>query len=65
MADQPENKIVDKRVVARYLRKGLLDPKEHERYLKGLTDLADQAAPVEASMEHAAPEEDDEPGEPA
>jgi hypothetical protein len=65
MADQPENKVVDKRVVARYLRKGLLDPKDHERYLKGLSDLAADAVPVESSMEHAVDAEDDEAGEPA
>jgi hypothetical protein len=57
MADQPENKLVDKRVAHRYVRKGLLDEKEYERHVKGLPDLAERAVPVEASFEHA--EEDD------
>ncbi len=47
-----ENKVVDKRVAQRYVRKGLLDEKEYERHLKGLKDLADEAMPVESVMEH-------------
>ena len=52
MADQPENKTVDKRVALRYVRKGIVDEKDYERYVKSLPDLAEQAMPVEASMEH-------------
>ena len=51
MADQPENKVVDKRVAQRYVRKGVLDEKDYEKHIKGLPDLADRAAPVEASIE--------------
>jgi hypothetical protein len=51
MADQFENKQIDKRVVHRYLKKGLVDDKEFDRLLKSLPDLAEQAMPVEASME--------------
>jgi hypothetical protein len=47
-----ENKIIDKRVAHRYVRKGLLDEKDYERHLKGLKDLADEAVPVESVMEH-------------
>ncbi|BDG03597.1 hypothetical protein [Anaeromyxobacter oryzae] len=46
-----ENKLVDKRVAHRYVRKGKLDEKDYEKHLKGLPDLADQAVPVEASIE--------------
>ena len=60
MADQPENKTVDKRVAHRYLRKGIVDEKDYERYVKSLPDLADRAMPVEASIEHD--EVDDEGG---
>jgi hypothetical protein len=60
MADQPENKTVDKRVAHRYVRKGIVDEKDYERYVKSLPDLAEQAVPVEASIEHA--ELDDEGG---
>jgi hypothetical protein len=51
MTDQPENKVVDKRVAQRYVRRGVLDEKDYEKHIKGLPDLADQAAPVEASIE--------------
>jgi hypothetical protein len=51
MADQLENKTVDKRVVHRYLRKGIIEDRDWEKHVKGLPDLADQAAPVEASIE--------------
>lgn len=47
-----ENKVIDKRVAHRYVRKGLLDEKDYERHLKGLKDLADEAVPVESVMEH-------------
>ncbi len=46
-----ENRLVDKRVAQRYVRKGKLDEKDYEKHLKGLPDLADQAVPVEASLE--------------
>ena len=56
-----ENKLVDKRVAHRYVRKGLVDEKEYEKHLKSLPDLAEAALPVEASMEHV--EADDDGGE--
>jgi len=51
MADQLENKTVDKRVAHRYVKKGIVDEKDFEKHLKSLPDLADKAAPVEASIE--------------
>ncbi len=51
MADQPENKLVDKRVAQRYVRKGVVDEKDYEKHLKGLPDLAEQAVPIEASID--------------
>ena len=60
MADQLDNKTVDKRVAHRYLRKGIVDEKDYEKHLKSLPDLAEQAMPVEASIEHD--ELDDEDG---
>jgi hypothetical protein len=59
MADTLENKIIDKRVARRYVRKGLLDEKDFERYLKSLPDVADQAVPVESEVEHVETGEDD------
>lgn len=58
MADQPENRTVDKRVAHRYLRKGIVDEKEYEKYVKSLPDLAEQAVPVEASIEPEELEDD-------
>jgi hypothetical protein len=59
MADTLENKIIDKRVARRYVRKGLLDEKDYERYLKSLPDVADHAVPVESEVEPVAPDEDE------
>jgi hypothetical protein len=61
MADQLENKHVDKRVMQRYVKKAIIEEKELERYMKALPDLAEQAVPVEAAIE--ADELDDEDGE--
>jgi len=51
MADQIENRHVDKRVAHRYLRKNVLDEKDWEKHLKSLPDLADQAVAIEAAMD--------------
>jgi hypothetical protein len=51
MADSFENKLVDKRVAHRYVRKNVVDEKDYEKYVKTLPDLADQAVPIEASMD--------------
>jgi len=51
MADTFENKLVDKRVVQRYVKKGLVDEKEYEQHVKKLPDLADQAVAVESEIE--------------
>jgi hypothetical protein len=56
MADQFENRQIDKRVVHRYLRKSVVDEKDYERHLRALPDLADQAIAVEAAI-------DGEPGD--
>jgi hypothetical protein len=54
MAETLETKLYDKRVVQRYVRKGRLDEKEHDRYLKALPDLEDRAIPVESEFEDTA-----------
>jgi hypothetical protein len=51
MTNPFENKLVDKRVVHRYVEKGLVDEKEFEQYLKKLPDLADRAVEVESEIE--------------
>jgi hypothetical protein len=51
MSEMTDTKHLDKRVVARYIRKGTLDDKEFERHLKALPDLEEQAIPVESEFE--------------
>jgi hypothetical protein len=59
MADSIENKLVDRRVVQRYIQKGLLDDKSYEQYLKKLPDVSEQAVPVESEIEHVETEQDE------
>jgi hypothetical protein len=51
MADTLDPKHLDKRTTERYLRSGQLDDKAYERYIKGLPDVAEKAAPIETAME--------------
>jgi len=51
MAETFETRVIDRRVVKRYVRKGIVDEKEYAAYLKALPDLADQALSVESAME--------------
>ncbi len=43
-------KFYDRRVVERYLKKGLLDEKEHARYLKTLPDLQESASKIDTEF---------------
>ncbi|HUK66004.1 MAG TPA: hypothetical protein VLV17_04200 [Anaeromyxobacteraceae bacterium] len=61
MADNIAPKLVDKRVVNRYLKKNLVDEKEYEKYVRSLPDLADQAVPIESDLD----QDLDEPVAPA
>ena len=47
------SKYLDRRVVERYIKKGLLDEKEYARLLKALPDLAEKAAKVETDFSSA------------
>ena len=60
MADDIDRKLLDKRVAQRYVRKGVLDEKEYEKYVKGLPDLADHAVPIEADLDAPGVDLDDE-----
>jgi hypothetical protein len=51
MAETFETKLIDRRVVKRYVRKGIVDEKEYAAHLKALPDLADQAVAVESAMD--------------
>lgn len=65
MADNSEQKPIDKRLADRYLKRGLLDEKVHEKYIKSLPDAADKAVPVETAMtdEDDIDDDEDETGE--
>ena len=60
MADQFENKQIDKRVVVRYVRRNVIDEKDYEKHLKSLPDLAEQAMPIESLMEGEPDDEGDD-----
>lgn len=62
MTDTFDNKVVDRRVVKRYVRKGIVDEKEYAAYLKALPDLADQALPVESAMDGELTDDPDDAG---
>lgn len=51
MSETFDSKMLDKRVVQRFIKRGQLPEKEYERHIKSLPDLAEQSAPVEATME--------------
>ncbi len=61
MPEDIDRKLIDKRVAQRYLRKGTLDEKDYERYVKSLPDLAGAAVPIESDLELV--DDDDEPEE--
>ena len=44
---------LDRRVVERYLKKGLIDEKEYARLIKSLPDLTEKAAKVETDFSSA------------
>lgn len=43
---------LDRRTVDRLIRTGQLDEKAWEKHVKGLPDVADKSAPVEAVLEN-------------
>jgi hypothetical protein len=46
-------KYLDRRVVERYVKKGLVDEKEYARLLKALPDLTERASKVETDFSSA------------
>lgn len=48
--DEIPLRYLDRRVVERYIKKGLLDEKEYQRHLKSLDDLAEKASDVETEF---------------
>jgi len=51
MADPIDPKMLDKRIVLRFIKKGVFSEKEFEKHLKTLPDLTDKCAAVEATIE--------------
>jgi hypothetical protein len=52
--------LIDKRVVERNIKKGLVSRDSYEKYLGALADVADQAETVKAKLGAEEPEETDE-----
>jgi len=48
--DEIPLKYLDRRVVERYMKKGILDEKEYQRHLKSLEDLSEKAGSVETEF---------------
>jgi hypothetical protein len=65
MAEPFENKQIDKRVVQRYLRKGVVDEREFAAHLKALPDLEEQALPVDAALDGDYLDDEDDDGDDA
>ncbi len=51
--------MLDKRVVARYLKKGLVQPSDVEKVLKALPDTADNAEYISIPMGEEMDDDDD------
>lgn len=52
MSETIDPKNIDARLAQRYIKQGLLSEKDWEKYLKSLPDASENAAPVEATLEH-------------
>jgi hypothetical protein len=64
MPEDIDSKLVDKRVVQRYLKKGRLDEKDFEKHLRSLPDLADKAVPIESDLDEDLDDLDDDESAP-
>jgi hypothetical protein len=63
MSDTLDPKHHDKRTIERHIRNGAVDEKLWEKHLKGLPDVAEKAAPVEAVLAPTDDEDEDEDDE--
>lgn len=64
MSETITPKHLDKRTIERHLRQGVVDEKAWEKHLKSLADVADKAAPIEATLVRSDEDEDaDDEGE--
>jgi hypothetical protein len=62
MAETFENKLIDKRVVHRYIRKGVVDEREYAGHLKALPDLEEQALALDAALDDDDLDDEDDAG---
>ncbi len=44
-------RLLDRRTVERYIKRGLVNQKDYEKYLKALPDLEEKAATVDIELE--------------
>ena len=56
----PRDMLLDRRVVQRNIRKGLVTREEYEAYLAGLGDVSDQAEEIRARLGEEEPDDEDE-----
>ena len=59
MAETFENKLIDKRVVHRYVRKGIVDEKDFAAFLKALPDREADALALDAALDGDYLDDDD------
>ena len=52
--EEQDDKLFDVRTVENYLRKGKVDRREYERFLKSLPDAADKAEPIDTGQQEGA-----------
>lgn len=63
MSSEIDYSTLDKRTIERMIRQGFVDEKTIDKAMKGLPDLADKAAPVEASLTEDDDFDDEDEGE--
>ncbi|HJK96842.1 MAG TPA: hypothetical protein RMF84_06455 [Polyangiaceae bacterium LLY-WYZ-14_1] len=58
---QPPERLFDRRVVERFIRRGLTTREDYERYLSGLTDAGGNVASVELGESEASTRDETAP----
>ncbi len=62
MSDTIDPKYQDVRLANRAMKRGQLQPKAYEKFLKTLPDSAEKSVPIEAEMEHIELEAEEKKG---
>lgn len=51
MTEKIDIRHIDRRTIERYIKRGAIDKKDYEKYVKALPDLAEQAEKVDIELE--------------